>query len=302
MQSGCNPYFLIQEEYRKEISESLTITSNVIERMIRQGQFSMSKIAVQISHELATTKISLCLDNFETYTISRFPRSLLQDDSFQKGSNCLFFPEFFTNHSSFSMSVSRQNFNKNSSRWVSRTTNHQTRRKQWIPPDSTQNAQGTDTISRYSDPNYVLGNSTPAAVGWFARLFKSGFNPKDNRNKPRTALELADTSINSSLPKSPSPRSSLSVELNQLHIVELPSSSEYFRFELDAIDTECRSLNLDHPTKDRPSGTGRQTSRLNKSHSLTDADGGDPYESTSNAPNDRNMTTKPSERMEWDWI
>ena len=76
---------MIQEVYRESLWESAVISSDVIERMIRQGQFSMSRITVQISSKLAATKISLCLDDVETYTISRFPRSLLQEDNYKRG-------------------------------------------------------------------------------------------------------------------------------------------------------------------------------------------------------------------------
>lgn len=85
MQDGFNPHFLIQEVNREHYSECVVVSSDVIERMIRRGQFSMSKITVQISREFAATNISLCLNNVDTYTISRFPRSLVQDDENKRG-------------------------------------------------------------------------------------------------------------------------------------------------------------------------------------------------------------------------
>ena len=84
VQSGCNPHFVIEELQRGWISE-LAVSSDVIDRMIRQRHFGMGKIVVHLSNKLATTKISLCLDGVEKYTVSRFPRSLLQDDLYKEG-------------------------------------------------------------------------------------------------------------------------------------------------------------------------------------------------------------------------
>ena len=84
MQGGRNLRFVIQEDYREAFPESAVISTDVVERMIRLGQFSMNRITVQLSSQLATTTISLCLDNGESYTISRFPRSLLQDEDLKK--------------------------------------------------------------------------------------------------------------------------------------------------------------------------------------------------------------------------
>lgn len=85
MQDGFKPHFLIQEVNQEQYSESVVVSTDVIERMIRRGQFSMSKITVQISREFAYTNISLCLNDVDTYTISRFPRSLMQDDENKRG-------------------------------------------------------------------------------------------------------------------------------------------------------------------------------------------------------------------------
>ena len=86
MQGGRNFRFLIQEVSRESFPESAIINSDIVERMIRLGQFSMGRIAVQLSNQLAATTISLCLDDGKSYTISRFPRSLLQDETLQTSS------------------------------------------------------------------------------------------------------------------------------------------------------------------------------------------------------------------------
>lgn len=85
VQGGYHPHFVIQERYREGVSESVEIGSDVIERMIRQGHFSISKITVHLSSKLAVTEISLCLDDVERHSISRFPRSILEDDNYKSG-------------------------------------------------------------------------------------------------------------------------------------------------------------------------------------------------------------------------
>ena len=86
MHNGKNLRFMIQEVSRESVPESAIISSDVVERMIRLGQFSMGRITVQLSNKLAATSISLCLDDGEPYTISRFPRTLLQDEDLQTSS------------------------------------------------------------------------------------------------------------------------------------------------------------------------------------------------------------------------
>ena len=81
LQSGHDLHFVIQEEHRGEHARKVPITSDVIDRMIRNCQFKMSKIVVELSNELATTEISLRLGPEGAFLISRFPRSLLQDDT-----------------------------------------------------------------------------------------------------------------------------------------------------------------------------------------------------------------------------
>ena len=71
----------------------------------------------------------------------------------------------------------RKNFSKNPSRWASRQGSQKTRHKNWAPPDITQNPTPYSTLSRYSASDYVLGNSSPAELGRFARLFKFGSKP-----------------------------------------------------------------------------------------------------------------------------
>ena len=80
LQSGRELYFVIQEEHQGQHAKQATISSAVIERMIRKGQFKMSKINVDLSHKLVTTEIALSVGPGIRFPISKFPRSLLQDE------------------------------------------------------------------------------------------------------------------------------------------------------------------------------------------------------------------------------
>ena len=85
MQVGYTPSLVIQEKHRGQHAKSVTITSDVIERMIRRSVFSMHRIEVKLSNSLALTEIFLCLAEEEMHPISGFPRSLLQDEISQAG-------------------------------------------------------------------------------------------------------------------------------------------------------------------------------------------------------------------------
>jgi len=87
-----DPYFIIQEEHRSEEAQKLFIAHDIIERMIRERQFMMKAISVKLSSRLAVNEILLCLEPGRFYFISRFPRSLLQDDDFSTGMSSWFLP------------------------------------------------------------------------------------------------------------------------------------------------------------------------------------------------------------------
>ena len=73
-------YFLIQEEHDSESAKKMLIAHDIIEKMILERQFIMRAFSVKLSGPLAFTEIRLCLKPELSYPISRFPRSLLQDD------------------------------------------------------------------------------------------------------------------------------------------------------------------------------------------------------------------------------
>jgi len=78
-------YFVVQEEHRGQRAKPIAITPDTIQRMINHCQFKMPKINVSLSNKLATTEILLYLGSGEPYPISKFPRSLLQDEDSGKG-------------------------------------------------------------------------------------------------------------------------------------------------------------------------------------------------------------------------
>jgi hypothetical protein len=90
--SKNDPYFIIQEEHHSEEAQKLFIAHDIIERLIRERQFVMKAVSVKLSSRLAVNEILLCLEPDRVYFISRFPRSLLQDDDFSTGMSSLLLP------------------------------------------------------------------------------------------------------------------------------------------------------------------------------------------------------------------
>ena len=78
--TGHDLYFVIQEEHRGEQAKQAFISRDVIEQMIQKCQFKMNKVTIELSNKLASTEILLCLGTEGAFPISRFPRSLLQDE------------------------------------------------------------------------------------------------------------------------------------------------------------------------------------------------------------------------------
>ena len=93
IQAGNKAYFVIQEEYRGQHAKQLHIEPDVIDRMIKGQRFSMEKAEIELSSKIATTEILLCLAVGKRFPISRFPRSLLQDeDSTERSKHNLAYP------------------------------------------------------------------------------------------------------------------------------------------------------------------------------------------------------------------
>jgi hypothetical protein len=81
------PYFLLEEEVPRSAPVRVPLSETAVHEMCHRGYFEVEPFRIQCSRELATTKISLCLQN-EPYPsgvtvlpISGFPRQLMSEDS-----------------------------------------------------------------------------------------------------------------------------------------------------------------------------------------------------------------------------
>jgi len=72
--------FVVQEQHRGRHANSIAITPIVIDRMIGQRRFSLERISIRLSSKLAVTEMFLSIRDGELYMISRFPRSLLENE------------------------------------------------------------------------------------------------------------------------------------------------------------------------------------------------------------------------------
>ena len=80
LQSCKDLCFIIQEQYWGQQAKQITITSELIERMVWKRQFKLANIDVKLSDKIAITEMFLRFGAEGSFPISRFPRSLLQDE------------------------------------------------------------------------------------------------------------------------------------------------------------------------------------------------------------------------------
>ena len=82
--SGCEPSFVIQEINQSyEPGVKIEITKEIIDRMMRYGQFTLGTVNVKLVNKLARTDIRLGL-NGEYFSISGFPRALADEEGLQR--------------------------------------------------------------------------------------------------------------------------------------------------------------------------------------------------------------------------
>lgn len=154
LHSGHELSFVIQEEHQGQHAKQASISIDVIERMIRKRQFKMNTVSVQLSTKLAYTEILLHMGPGDVYPISRFPRSLLQDED--------------------SKERTRQNAAMNSHRWAGRTPSQRTHRRKWIPPHLPERGSDSDRIMHYSRQDYVIGESSQGMLQMIAHRLNNG--------------------------------------------------------------------------------------------------------------------------------
>ncbi len=142
----------------------------------------MHKIKLELSNKLASSEILLHLGLGGAYPISRFPRSLLQDEEPIHSQSFLFTSNnhlHSANHYLSSAAI-RQQLVVNSNRWAGRTPSQQLRRQAWTPPDLARRPKPSNSISRYSDPNFVIGNSSPGVLRRITNRLINGPSPAPN--------------------------------------------------------------------------------------------------------------------------
>ena len=135
-------YFVTQEENNSQDAERILIPSEIMDRMIATARFKMKLFTLKLRNQYSNSEILISLTPDELIHISNFPRSLLHNDSNNSGT--------------------RHTIAANSSRWAGRSNNQ--RYRNWTPPSPPWGAgSGSDFITLYSKPDYLLGNTSIAA-------------------------------------------------------------------------------------------------------------------------------------------
>lgn len=71
----------------------------------------------------------------------------------------------------------RQNATINSNRWASRTPSQRRHQKNWVPPPLSEQSEVSDKITKYSNEDYIIGESSKALLQKIAHRFNNGPNP-----------------------------------------------------------------------------------------------------------------------------
>lgn len=206
---------------------------------------------------------------------------------------------------SSSGSETRQNLNNDSGRWASRTASQKMRRKRWIPPDLTQTPWPSSTISRYRESDYILGNSSPAKLGSFAGLFKSGINPTEGQAEseipPKRNVSFSTRSIRGEVPNA----GAVSPADYPPNVAELSAEGE-LRCELDGQEI---SAELESPS---PIPDERTVNYLRRNvqgirepydgYLHTDADRDRPLGSTNKTPDKGKSAAKSNDESRWNFF
>lgn len=90
----------------------------------------------------------------------------------------------------------RQDLVVHSSRWAGRSPSQQLRRKVWTPPDLDQEPLPSNTISHYSDQNYVIGDSSNNRLKRMAHRLVHGPSPAPTRAGSPGQVKMKDSAEN----------------------------------------------------------------------------------------------------------
>ncbi|KAL9606732.1 MAG: hypothetical protein Q9179_000088 [Wetmoreana sp. 5 TL-2023] len=163
-----NPAFIIQEKHRAQEAEATEITPYVIDRMIGKRRFYLGKITISLSSKLAVTEIFLSFNHGALFNISKFPRSLLEDEGIRAST--------------------RPITSTTSRRWAGRTVSRRARQQGWTPPDLGQRPQRT--LSSYSQEEHMVGDPNSSALKRFTSLWRNGPNQRRNfQERPAESVE-----------------------------------------------------------------------------------------------------------------
>lgn len=129
--------------------------------MIQKYKFNMGCVLVTLYNKLAASEIFLSLTANEQYPISGFPRVFSQKEPRTRR-------ELLSHSNTPLLTVSlhldkRPFISGGSSRWAGRTPSQKIR-KTWIAPSEALMLQRKDTISRYSERGYLVGDSDPRTL------------------------------------------------------------------------------------------------------------------------------------------
>ncbi|KAF9892309.1 hypothetical protein FE257_002086 [Aspergillus nanangensis] len=168
------PYFAIHEKRRERDRRIYVIEHSTISAMIHRRPFSLGKIDIRLSGQMAETEIYLCLDGDRTtptkYPISGFPRCLLEDE-LPTSAKTRFFPL----------------------RTRSRSSYQNRSRTPWRKASTEEDIYTTNPIDRFTAESYVLPKERVPHLGAASSLLQRMFGREDG--PPATSVSFGTVSM-----------------------------------------------------------------------------------------------------------
>ena len=146
------PYFMLMERRREKDAQQVSIATHTLDKMIRDGHFSMGQITLTLSDRMAESEIMLCFSDQPGrptyYPISGFPRCLLEEE------------RKFSSRTRLSLSLGRKR------------TPTQAHRGAWSLPSQSEGK--LNPIERYGARDYLYpGDATSDAISEISQRFAS---------------------------------------------------------------------------------------------------------------------------------
>jgi hypothetical protein len=193
------PYFIIRERNRPQDSQQVLIPPETLSRLMFKRQWQLNSLQILVSNPAALTEIVLCIKKNEEFPISGFPRTIQDEDPRSSKLCCPPFP-IFSNEFPRAVGI-RPTPSTANQRWRSRTASQQNRRKKWTEPTAPlalmNNYDSVNSLSSYSRPDYLVGNSTPQALADVRDRLGHDLAPMPAELSAVEGLiyEMADTSV-----------------------------------------------------------------------------------------------------------